>query len=90
MPYLMGVVREKQKEAEGNLNEGAWVINFDNNTINEKGGTNTSIRSTRTFKDDFPDLPSHYAKKLHSQLYKILGTFSKEKKHKKLLTDLEI
>ena len=50
MPYLMGVEKIQQTEAENNINDGAYIINIDENQIIEKSLSSITLNSTGRFK----------------------------------------
>jgi hypothetical protein len=84
MPYLMGIEDSLMKEAEDNINDGTYIINLDSDTVVSKAYSSVSLSSAGKFKpqlkDDLPDLPGHYTKKLLASLEGHLKNFNKSKK----------
>jgi hypothetical protein len=55
MPYLMGVEESLLKEAEENINDGAYIINLDNDTIVSKAYSSVTLTSGGKFKPQMKD-----------------------------------
>ncbi len=69
MPFLMGIESNMMDKAEENINDGTYIIDLDADKITSKQKTSVTLsssgRSSVKLKDDLPELPNHYAQKLH-------------------------
>jgi len=64
----MGIEASLLEKAEDSINDGTYIIDLDHDKITSKQKTSVTLSSSGRFrgqqKDDLPELPDHYRKKL--------------------------
>jgi hypothetical protein len=64
------------KKAEEHINDGTYIIDLDNDKITSKQKTSVNLTNQGRFraqqKDDLPELPEHYCKKLTKKIKEIV------------------
>lgn len=91
MPFLIGIEENLMDQAEDNINDGTYIIDLDKDKITSKQKTSVILSNTGKFKssqkDDLPELPEKYSKKLAKNVKDII---SKSRRKKQPLTIEEI
>ena len=89
MPFLMGIEDSLMGAADENINDGTYIIDLDADKITSKQKTSVALSSQGLFrsysKDDLPELPDHYCKKLAKLIEKVVK--NKRKKKERLSTE---
>ena len=91
MPFLIGIEDNLMDQAEDNINDGTYIIDLDKDKITSKQKTSVILSNTGKYKssqkDDLPELPEKYSKKLAKNLKDIV---ERSRRRKQPLTNEEV
>ena len=83
MPFLIGIEEDLMEQAEDNINDGTYIIDLDKDKITSKQKTSVVVSNSGRFKnsqkDDLPELPEKYSKKLAANVKDIVSKSRKKK-----------